>query len=86
MAKSEDDHKLQQQREMIRKQMETLNQNTDVPVPKTIMIKKVAINLAEFDDAREELRVNGINVFDLDEPASPVNLQGLMQDFPAYYY
>ena len=74
MAKSEDDHKLMQQREMIRKQMDTLNQNTDVPVPKTIMIKKVAINLAEFDDAREELRVNGLNVFDLDEPASPVNL------------
>jgi hypothetical protein len=54
--------------------MATLNQNTEIPVPKTIMIKKVAINLAEYDDARENLRQEGKEIFDLDEPASPVNL------------
>ena len=39
------------------------------------MIKKVAINLAEFDDVRENWRAENKEVFDLDEPASPVNLQ-----------
>jgi len=51
-----------------------LNQNTDVPQPKTIMINKVAINLAEFDEVRENWRAENKEVFDLDEPASPVNL------------
>ena len=50
------------------------------------MIKKVAINLAEFDDERENWRAEGKEVFDLDEPADPVNLQSLAADFPAYYY
>ena len=45
-------------RAMVKKQLETLNPNTDIPVPKTIMIRKAAVDLACYDDARELARVN----------------------------
>lgn len=47
------------QREHVKKQLSTLNPNCDVPFPKTIAIKKAAVDLVEYDEARELARVNG---------------------------
>jgi hypothetical protein len=52
--------------------MNKLNRNVDLPMPKCLAIMKVAIYTPEFDHLRK-----GQNVFDLKEPADPVDLSGL---------
>ena len=68
-----DDEQIEQQRQIVKDQMNKLNQNVDVPVPKQVVIKKVAIQVEEYDHLRPE----GTNVFDLDEPADPVDLSAM---------
>lgn len=45
--------------------MDKLNRNVEIPVPKTITIKKAAIDLVEYDEAREIARVKGDEIFNL---------------------
>jgi hypothetical protein len=52
--------------------MNKLNQNVDIPMPKCISILKVAIEFSEYDSLRK-----GVNVFDLDEPADPIDLSNI---------
>ena len=67
--------------------MSNLNPNVEVPWPKTVMLKKAAIDLVEFDHARELARACGEEVFNLSQPADPLNLQfDLGNDLPAYIY
>lgn len=47
-----------------------MNPNVDVPMPKTIQLKKLAINLPEF----EELRKFGQKAADIPEPADAIEL------------
>ena len=47
-----EDEQAQAKREFVKNQMAKLNPNTDIPLPKRIMIKKAAIDLVEFDGAR----------------------------------
>ena len=54
--------------------MEKLNPNITVPVPKTIEIWKAAIDLVEYDEAREAARYADKEIQDLSQPADPVNL------------
>ena len=64
-----------------------LNPNTDIPIPKRIMIKKAAIDLAEYDSARQTLRDRGIEIKNLAEPADPVRLQRTNdEELPKYLY
>lgn len=52
--------------------MSKLNSNVEIPLPKCITILKAAIQESEYD----QYRVNK-KVFDLEEPADPVDLSGL---------
>lgn len=52
--------------------MNKLNRNVDIPLPKCLSISKVAIYVPDYDHLRK-----GKNVFDLSEPADPVDLSGL---------
>ena len=64
-----------------------MNPNIEVPVPKTIQVKKVAVDLVEYDEARELARVKGENIMNLSQPADPVNLQmDHGENLPAYMY
>lgn len=42
--------------------MSNLNPNCEVPWPKTIMLKKAALDLVEYDNARELARACGEEV------------------------
>lgn len=52
--------------------MNKLNTNVEVPLPKCITISKAAI----MEECYDSFRV-GKQVFDLSEPADPVDLSGL---------
>jgi hypothetical protein len=52
--------------------MSKLNSNVEVPLPKCIAISKAAIMEECYDSCRV-----GKQVFDLSEPADPVDLSGL---------
>ena len=69
-----DQDRVQKHRELVKKQMGSLNPNVEVPFPKTIMMKKAAIDLVEFDHARELARACGEEVHNLSQPADPLNL------------
>lgn len=72
---------------MVKRQLSKLNPNTDIPIPKTVAIMKAAVDLIEFDEAREKARAEGKEIQNLDEPADPVNLScANNQEFPTYYY
>lgn len=40
-------------------QYKKLNPNVDVPIPRLVSINKAAIDLVEFDDARDDWRQRG---------------------------
>jgi hypothetical protein len=48
--------------------MKKLNPNAEVPFPKTIAIKKLAVSLEEYDHTRE----HGARAVDLSQPADPL--------------
>ena len=82
-----DNDKVNRHREAVKKQMDKLNPNTEVPVPKSIYIKKAAIDLVEYDEAREDMRNKNEDVKNLSQPADPVNLDmDAGNDLPAYMY
>jgi hypothetical protein len=57
--------------------LKKLNPNVDVPQPKTLEIKKLAINLEEY----AELRKFGQRAEDLPEPADAVVIQTAANDY-----
>ena len=69
-----EDEQAQAKREFVRKEMAKLNPNTEIPLPKRIMIKKAAIDFAEYDYVRQMARERGEVIKNLDEPADPVQL------------
>jgi hypothetical protein len=54
--------------------MNKLNRNVDVPLPKCLNIVKAALLMQEYDHLRGPGKPA---VFDLKEPADPVDLSGL---------
>jgi hypothetical protein len=44
------------QRDFVANQLKKLNPNVDVPVPKIVTLNKAAIDLVEFDEARDAWR------------------------------
>lgn len=54
--------------------MAKLNPNAEVPFPKTILIRKAAVDLVQYDEARELVEKRGEVVDDLSEPADAVDL------------
>lgn len=55
-------------------QYKKLNPNVDVPIPRLVSLNKAAIDLVEFDDARDDWRQRGQEIINLEEPADPVDL------------
>jgi len=47
------------QRDFMSNQYKKLNPNVDVPIPRLVSINKAAIDLVEFDDARDDWRQRG---------------------------
>ena len=58
------DKQITESREKIRNLLRFMNPNVEVPMPKLVEIKKVAINIDEYDQLRD-----GVEVQDLKEPA-----------------
>lgn len=74
-------------RALVKTQYANLNPNIEIPVPKIIRIRKAAIDLIEYDEAREEARLNNEEIKNLDQPADPVDLHvDYGHDLPAYIY
>ena len=61
----------------------------DVPIPKLVTINKCAVDLVEFDAARDDWRSRGQEVLNLDRPADAVDFSNndfATGDFPAFAY
>ena len=67
-----DDDQIEQQRQLVKDQLNKLNRNVDVPMPKCLTIMKVAVQIPEYNHLRVDKEV-----FDLAEPADPVDLSTL---------
>jgi hypothetical protein len=52
-------------------QLQKLNQNVDLPTPKCLLINKAALKMREYEHLRRS------DVFDLAEPAEPVDLSSI---------
>ena len=74
MRKPTEDEAALKKREDVKRQLALLNPNTDIPIPKRIMIRKAAIDMIEYDQARQLARDRGEEIKNLDEPADPVRL------------
>ena len=59
MRKPNEDDQSMRKREDVKRQLALLNPNTDIPIPKRIMIRKAAIDLVEYDSARQLARDRG---------------------------
>jgi len=52
LVKQFDDEQIEQQRGLVKEALGKLNQNVAIPMPKTISVLKLAINIQEYDSLR----------------------------------